>query len=133
MKRSRKAPDPLSTPQRVRLQKLLAEAGLGSRRACEEFIEAGRVAVDGEVVTRLGTQVDPSTQQVSVDGERLKLERKQYFLVNKPVGYLCTNADPRGRPRVIDLFPPNGPRLYTVGRLDENSRGLLLVTNDGEW
>lgn len=115
----------------VRLQKLLAEAGYGSRRACEEFITAGRVSVDGEVVTQLGTQVDLATQKVLVDTVPLKLEPKQYFLVNKPPGYLCTNSDPRGRPRVIDLVPPQ-TRLYTVGRLDENSQGLLLVTNDGE-
>ncbi len=117
--------------QPVRLQKLLAEAGYGSRRACEEFITSGRVAVDGETVTRLGTQVDLDRQRVTVDTVPLELEKKQYFLVNKPPGYLCTSSDPRGRPRVIDLVPPHG-RLYTVGRLDENSRGLLLVTNDGE-
>lgn len=116
----------------VRLQKLLAEAGYGSRRACEEFVTAGRVAVDGEVVTQLGTRVDPQTQSIEVDGERLAIEPKKYFLVNKPIGYLSTNSDPGGRPRVIDLLPAGGPRLYPVGRLDENSRGLLLVTNDGE-
>jgi 23S rRNA pseudouridine2605 synthase len=116
----------------VRLQKVLAEAGYGSRRACEEFITAGRVMVDGRVVTELGTKVDPGRQEVHVDGERLAIEAKRYFVVNKPSGYLCTNSDPRGRPRVVDLFPSDGPRLYTVGRLDENSRGLLLVTNDGE-
>lgn len=116
----------------VRLQKVLAEAGYGSRRACEEFVTAGRVVVDGKVVSQLGTRVDLDSQIVEVDGERLRVEPKRYFLVNKPTGYLSTNNDPRGRPRVIDLLPDGGPRLYPVGRLDENSRGLLLVTNDGE-
>ena len=121
---------PTAHPER--LQKLLAAAGLGSRRHCEEYILAGRVTVDGQVVTQLGVKVDPARQQVAVDGQRLRIQKKVYYLVNKPAGYLCTTADPAGRPRVIDLLPPSEARLFTVGRLDENTEGLLLVTNDGE-
>lgn len=115
----------------VRLQVLLAKAGLGSRRACEEFITEGRVTIDGETVTELGTRVRKG-QKVLVDGEGIRAERTVYYLVNKPRGVLCTNEDPRGRPRVIDLFPKHAGRLYPVGRLDEETVGLLLVTNDGE-
>ena len=116
----------------VRLQKFLASAGLGSRRHCEEYVESGRVSVDGKPIFELGTQVDPYRQEIRLDGELVKAEAKQYYLFNKPAGCLCTNSDPAGRTRVIDLLPKQGPRLFTVGRLDENSRGLLLVTNDGE-
>ena len=116
----------------IRLQKVLARAGLGSRRACEALILAGRVRVDGRAANQLGTRVDPATQNIVVDGETIRIQRSEYFLLNKPRGYLCTNNDPRGRPRVIDLFPGNGSRLFSVGRLDENSQGLLMVTNDGE-
>jgi 23S rRNA pseudouridine2605 synthase len=117
---------------RERLQKVLAAGGLASRRHCEEYILDGRVTVDGKVVTALGIKVDPETQKVCVDGERIKIERRQYFLVNKPPGVISTNADPNGRTRVIDLLPPWKGRLFTVGRLDEGSEGLLLVTNDGD-
>jgi 23S rRNA pseudouridine2605 synthase len=116
----------------VRLQKILAEAGFGSRRHCEEYIVSGRVTVDGAEVRELGVRVDPTSQRILVDGEPIRSERKRYFLLNKPTGYLCTNRDPAGRPRVIDLFPDSGVRLFTVGRLDESSQGLLLVTNDGQ-
>lgn len=115
-----------------RLQKLLAAAGFGSRRACEELITTGRVTVDGKTVTELGSRADTDRQKVTVDGEPLKLHRKLYYLVNKPPGCLCTNADPAGRTRVIDLLPKSDARLFTVGRLDENTEGLLLVTNDGD-
>jgi len=116
----------------IRLQRFLAQCGLGSRRDCEDFITAGRVEVDGRVVNELGSTVDPGRQTVSLDGERLKVERKKYFLLNKPSGYLCTSEDPQGRRVVFDLFPQEGPRLFTVGRLDENTTGLLVVTNDGD-
>jgi 23S rRNA pseudouridine2605 synthase len=116
----------------VRLQRYLAMAGAGSRRHCEEFILTGRVTVDRQTVTELGFRVIPGQHEVRLDGERVRLERKIWYLLNKPVGYLCTNSDPGGRPRVIDLFPRGRERLVTVGRLDEHSQGLLLVTNDGE-
>ena len=115
-----------------RLQKVLASAGIGSRRHCEEYIRDGRVTVDGQTVTELGIKVDSQAQKVCVDGERIKFQKKQYFLVNKPIGVVCSNNDPQGRPRVIDLLPPWHGRLFSVGRLDETSEGLLIVTNDGE-
>jgi 23S rRNA pseudouridine2605 synthase len=116
----------------IRLQRYLAMAGSDSRRHCEEFILTGRVTVDGRTITELGFRVVPGHNDVRLDGERVRLERKIWYLLNKPVGYLCTNSDPGGRPRVIDLFPRGRERLFTVGRLDEHSQGLLLVTNDGE-
>lgn len=115
-----------------RLQKVLAAAGIASRRACEEYIVAGRVTVDGEIVTELGTRVDPQEQDIAVDGVRLRRPKLVYYAVNKPVGIVSTNSDPSGRPRVIDLVPAQGQRLFTVGRLDKSSEGLILVTNDGE-
>ncbi|HTI50057.1 MAG TPA: pseudouridine synthase [Planctomycetaceae bacterium] len=120
------------TGSQVRLQRFLAMAGAGSRRHCEDFILTGRVTVDGQTVRELGTRIDPDAQLIRLDGERIRVERRVYYLLNKPVGYLCTNRDPDGRPRVIDLFPRDRERLFTVGRLDENSQGLMLVTNDGE-
>ncbi len=115
-----------------RLQKVLAAAGLGSRRQCEELITTGRVEVDRRVVTELGTRVDPSQQQVRVDGQPLAKPKLVYYAVNKPKGVLCTNRDPSGRPRVVDLLPTRDARLFTIGRLDLHSDGLILVTNDGE-
>jgi 23S rRNA pseudouridine2605 synthase len=115
-----------------RLNKYLAHAGVGSRRHCDDMILHGRVRVDGEVVRELGSRIDPAHQRVEVDGEPLHAERLVYWLVNKPPGYLCTNHDPAGRPRVIDLVPHVHERVYTVGRLDEDSEGLLLLTNDGD-
>ncbi len=119
-------------PHLIRLQRYLAACGVGSRRKCEEFITAGRVTIDGKVASELGTKVDPQRHKVALDGEALRMERKKYYVVNKPLGVLSTTRDPQGRPRVIDLFPPGGPRLFTVGRLDEDSEGLLIVTNDGD-
>jgi 23S rRNA pseudouridine2605 synthase len=114
-----------------RLNKYLAHAGLGSRRHCEELIVAGRVSLDGQTVRDLATRVGEG-QTVTVDGEPIRSEKFVYWLVNKPRGYLCTNFDPAGRPRVIDLVPHVSQRVYTVGRLDEDSEGLLLLTNDGD-
>jgi len=114
-----------------RLQKVLASAGFGSRRQCEELIVTGRVTIDGEIITELGTRVDASSQLVSVDGEQLKMAQREYFVVNKPTGVVSTNADPSGRPRVVDLVD-SPHRLFPVGRLDMSSEGLILVTNDGE-
>lgn len=125
-------PEEHQPDSQVRLQKFLASAGLGSRRHCEEYITEGRVTVDGEPVTDLGVKVDPHRQVIQVDGERLKPQKKRYYLLNKPPGYVCTNHDPMGRPRAVDLVPQDDARLFTVGRLDENSRGLILITNDGE-
>ena len=115
-----------------RLNKFLAHAGVGSRRQCDDLILHGRVAVDGAVVRELGVKVDPETQEVCVDDQPLQGERLVYWAVNKPRGYLSTNHDPAGRPRVIDLVPHVKQRVYTVGRLDEDSEGLLLLTNDGD-
>jgi 23S rRNA pseudouridine2605 synthase len=115
-----------------RLNKFLAHAGVGSRRHCEELILDGRVSIDGQPVRALGTRVDPAQQEVCVDGKPLRAEAPVYWLVNKPRGYLCTNNDPGGRPRAIDLVPHVDQRVYTVGRLDEESEGLLLLTNDGD-
>ncbi len=115
-----------------RLNKFLAHAGVGSRRHCEELIMRGRVTVDGQVVRELGTKVEPDAQSVAVDGRPLHVERMVYWLVNKPRGYLCTNYDPAGRPRAVDLVDHVPQRVYTVGRLDEDSEGLLLLTNDGD-
>src|SRR5580692_2026529 len=115
-----------------RLNKYLAHAGVGSRRHCDDMILHGRVSVDGQRVRELGTRIDETKQEVLVDGQPLKSERLVYWLVNKPRGYLCTNSDPAGRPRAIDLVPHVAQRVYTVGRLDEDSEGLLLLTNDGD-
>ncbi|MEK6235007.1 MAG: rRNA pseudouridine synthase, partial [Planctomycetales bacterium] len=129
-KPARKKPD--RDPRGERLQKVLAAAGVASRRECEELIVTGRIEVDGEVVDQLGARVDPDSQEIRFDGEALKIPRRLYYLVNKPSGLLCTNRDPQGRSRVIDLIPAGNQRLFTVGRLDKESRGLLLVTNDGD-
>ncbi len=115
-----------------RLQKILAHAGLGSRRDCEEYILQGRVTVDGKVVRELGTRVNAESSAIAVDGEHVRLEKMVYYAVNKPKGYVSTNNDPAGRPRVIDLLPEIPERVYAVGRLDEDSMGLMILTNDGE-
>ncbi|HEV8060769.1 MAG TPA: pseudouridine synthase [Gemmataceae bacterium] len=115
-----------------RLNKYLAHAGVGSRREVETLIQRGRVAINGKIVRELATQVDPATHKVSVDGQPIRSEQKVYYVVNKPRGYLCTNYDPSGRPRAIDLVPKIAQRVYTVGRLDQASEGLLLLTNDGD-
>jgi 23S rRNA pseudouridine2605 synthase len=115
-----------------RLQKVLAAAGLGSRRECEDYIRAGRVEVDRKTVTELGTRVDPAKQEIRVDGEAIRKPQQLYFAVNKPVGVVTTNHDPSGRTRVIDLVPTE-ERVFAVGRLDRSSEGLILVTNDGEF
>jgi 23S rRNA pseudouridine2605 synthase len=111
---------------------VLAAAGLGSRRQCEELITAGRVEIDRRVVTELGTRVDPAQQAIRVDGVVLHATRPEYFAVNKPSGVLCTNRDPSGRTRVVDLIDAGNARLFTIGRLDLHSEGLILVTNDGD-
>jgi len=131
--RRRPAP-PRQAPDQAgeRLQKVLAAAGVASRRECEELISEGRVEVDGQVVVELGTRVDRNTQQIYVDGEPLPKPKLLYFAVNKPEGVVCTASDPSGRTRVTDLLPPGLGRVFNVGRLDLASEGLILVTNDGE-
>lgn len=117
----------------LRLQKVLAQAGLGSRRACEDLIAQGRVRVDGAVVRQLGTRVDPVTAVIHVDGERVPTAPDQVVLaVNKPRGMHSTMSDDRGRPCIGDLVADRPERLFHVGRLDADTEGLLLVTNDGE-
>ncbi len=119
-----------SEPQE-RLHKFLASTGAGSRRECETFITQGRVNVNGHVVTKMGVKVDPVKDVVLLDGERVKPQTLAYYLLNKPKGYICTNSDERGRPRVVDLIQRENRRIYTVGRLDAESTGLILLTNDG--
>jgi 23S rRNA pseudouridine2605 synthase len=114
-----------------RLQKVLAAAGIASRRECEQWILAGRVDVDRKVVTELGTRVDPHTQEIRVDGTPLRRPRRVYFMLHKPPGVVCTNRDPSGRPRAVDLIKSD-ERLFTIGRLDLASEGLIIATNDGD-
>ncbi len=118
----------------MRLQKFLARAGVASRRSSEKMISAGRIAVNGAVVTELGTKVDPSRDVVLLDGAPVKLPEESYTLMlNKPAGYLTTMSDPQGRPCVADLVPVGEyPGLYPVGRLDFDTTGLLLFSTDGE-
>jgi len=115
-----------------RLQKVLAAAGVASRRKAEQLITAGRVTVNGKIVTELGTKADPSTDSITVDGKPLQAtQRFVYFLLNKPKGYVTTVTDPEGRPTVMQLLGNLQERVYPVGRLDYASEGLLLLTNDG--
>ncbi|MGE5588337.1 MAG: pseudouridine synthase [Clostridia bacterium] len=116
-----------------RLQKVLARAGVASRRHSADIVRQGRVQVDGVVVREPGARVDPSRAKVSVDGRPVAIDdTKVYFLLNKPAGYLCTARDPQCRPTVLDLVPPGRHRLFPVGRLDFDTEGLLLLTNDGD-
>jgi len=125
-------PDALPNPL-IRLQKVLAAAGVGSRRACEELIAAGRVSVDGQVVDQLGARVDPETAVVAVDGQRVSVRPGTVHLaLNKPRGVLSAMSDDRGRPTVGDLVRDRPERLFHVGRLDADTEGLLLLTNDGQ-
>ncbi len=125
--------DPDGAAQGVRLQKVMAAAGVGSRRACEVLIEQGRVSVDGELVREQGRRVDPQTAVVRVDGLRVTTARDQVHLaLNKPRGMVTAMSDPEGRPAVGDLVQGRRERLFHVGRLDADTEGLLLLTNDGE-
>ncbi|HEX5705939.1 MAG TPA: pseudouridine synthase [Pyrinomonadaceae bacterium] len=119
-----------------RLQKLIAAAGVASRRHAEELIAAGEVTVNGRVVKELGTKADPTRDHIKVRGRlinpKLSVGERVYVLLNKPRGYLSSVSDPEGRPLVVDLVPPALGRLHPVGRLDFNTEGLLILTNDGE-
>ncbi len=116
----------------LRLQKILAAAGIASRRKAEQLIAAGRVTLNGQVVTEQGTKADPLADIICVDGKPIKpAERFVYFLLNKPKGYVTTVSDPEGRPTVMQLLGDLPQRVYPVGRLDYASEGLLLLTNDG--
>ena len=118
----------------VRLQKYLAQSGVASRRKCEELMLAGSVVVDGEVVTRLGTKIDPATAVVRVDGKRLPpISPHVYLVLNKPRGVVSTMSDPEGRRTLQDLVDDRPERLFHVGRLDTDTTGLILLTNDGDF
>ncbi len=117
----------------LRLQVYLAKCGVASRRASEELILAGRVQVNGQTITQLGTRVNPG-DRVTLDGKEVSLETRFHYLVlNKPPMYICSSYDPQGRPLAKDLLPAFGERLYNVGRLDYRSSGLIIFTNDGDF
>jgi 23S rRNA pseudouridine2605 synthase len=123
----------IDVPGGVRLQKVLAAAGVGSRRHCEEMIGEGRVEVDGEIVRRYGARVDPQIQIIRVDGRRIPgREDLVYMALNKPAGVVTTMSDPRGRPTIADYLGDRGERLFHVGRLDYDTEGLMLLMNDGD-
>ncbi|MCX2733009.1 pseudouridine synthase [Saccharopolyspora sp. NFXS83] len=122
-----------SQPEGIRLQKVLSRAGVASRRAAEGMITQGRIEVDGEVVTELGRRVDPQTSVIHVDGSRVVVnEDVQHLLLNKPQGILCSMSDDQGRPCIGDYLRERDGKLFHVGRLDVDTEGLLLITNDGE-
>ncbi len=114
----------------VRLQRFLASAGLGSRRACEQLIVAGRVRVNGRVAA-LGVRVQPAADRITLNGRPLSLQRLTYAALYKPVGYTCSNSDRHAERLAIELLPKDWPRVFSIGRLDRDSEGLLLITNDG--
>ena len=118
----------------IRLQKLLAQSGVASRRKCEELMLDGQVEVDGEIVTRLGTKVDPTTAVIRVEGKRLPpVSPHVYLVLNKPRGVVSTMADPEGRRTLSDFVGDRPERLFHVGRLDTDTEGLILLTNDGDF
>lgn len=116
----------------VRLNRFLARCGVASRRACDELIEGGHVQVDDRVVTKMGTVVDPAAQQVRVDGLVVELAPSAVYVLHKPKGVVCTSARAKGRICAVDMLPESLGRLFTIGRLDKDSEGLLLLTNDGD-
>ncbi len=122
-----------SSSEGVRLQKVLAEAGVGSRRVCEQLISAGRVTVDGKVVDTLGARVHADRVVLHVDGNRIVTDTESVYLaLNKPLGIVSAMSDDRGRPTLADFVPAGSPRVFHVGRLDAETEGLILLTNDGE-
>jgi 23S rRNA pseudouridine2605 synthase len=116
----------------MRLNKFLSESGISSRRKVEELILMGRVSINDEVVKNLAVKVDPEVDMVSLDGEKLKLQKKVYFLMNKPKGYVSTTSDEKNRNAVVDLIKTD-MKIFPVGRLDFNTTGVLLLTNDGDF
>jgi 23S rRNA pseudouridine2605 synthase len=116
-----------------RLQKVLAQAGIASRRKCEEYITSGRVQVNDVIVRELGTKVDPAADVIKVDGKAIKAQSKTYLMLNKPKGVITSATDPEGRKVVTDFLPGVKERVYSVGRLDYETEGLLILTNDGEF
>jgi 23S rRNA pseudouridine2605 synthase len=117
----------------IRLQKFLADAGVASRRAAEQFILDGRVSVNGEIVRLLGTKVDPVHGEISVDGKIIRAKRKLYIALNKPPGCVCSHKDELNRPTIYQLLPKEWQIVSSVGRLDFNSEGLIFLTNDGQF
>ena len=118
----------------VRLQKFMADCGVASRRACEALIDEGRVKVNGKIVKTQGVKIDPINTQVEVDNELINTTKtKTYLAFNKPAGILSTMSDPEGRPSLQDFFGSWPDRLFHVGRLDKESEGLIILTNDGQW
>ncbi len=117
----------------MRLNKFMAACGVASRRHCDEIIESGRVRVNAVVVKKLGTKIDPKLDIVAIDGKPIRLKGDfEYIMLHKPTGYITTVSDPQGRKTVLDLLPISNNRLYPIGRLDCNTSGLLLITNDGD-
>lgn len=132
--RTDKSASGAETDQGIRLQKVLAQAGVASRRASEQLIADGRVEVNGEIVIAMGRRVYPQKDVIRVDGARIPTARRHvYQVVNKPRGVVSTMDDPQGRPSLTDLLPKHSTRLFHVGRLDTDTEGLLLLTNDGEF
>jgi len=119
---------------RVRIQKYLSAQGVASRRAVEQIVLEGRIKVNGKIPEKLPCLVDPETDEIRVDGKVVgnRPARKVYYLLNKPKGVVCTQSDPAGRPKAIDLIPRSKQRIYCVGRLDADSTGIIILTNDGE-
>jgi pseudouridine synthase len=117
----------------VRLQKFLADAGVASRRASEQLITAGRVEVNGELIRQLGSKVDPDRDHVRVNGQPVRVKRKLYVALNKPRGCVCSRKDELNRPTIYELLPKEWTNVYSVGRLDYNTEGLIFLTNDGDF
>jgi 23S rRNA pseudouridine2605 synthase len=126
--------NPSNSSDLVRLQKFMADCGVASRRACEELILTGRVKIDGRVVRTLGTKINPINHKVEVDNESIQLKKTNtYIAFHKPKGVLSTMSDPDNRPSLNDFFGSFNERLFHVGRLDKESEGLIILTNDGQW
>lgn len=117
----------------MRINKFLAQAGLGSRRACEKFVLEGKIKINGKIITNLATDIDPEKDKITFEDKLLKItQRKIYLILNKPSGYLVTSSDPFKRKTVLDLVPIFPERIFPIGRLDKSSCGLLILTNDGD-